>query len=426
MGLNNTAWQKLCAKYDILRQVEQHGQFVVTDEQISEFRDPSLMTNFDHRNGIPTILAEHGLSILPISGSEYVLGHFSAYQSFEPTLAGPLAEATQVTLPAEEHRFRPEQLIDKGKILECAQACGILDKFLDGTQGSLTLNASKESGNFGFDIDTVTGLKHLEVDKVKVAVDGVYETSDSVVLFNVKKWESADFWIEQLYYPMRVWQVLTSKQVKVVELVFTNGVFSLYEYQFDELENYNSLRLLKQQHFTLYVPITVSDVESIMDDASYAPKTSEELPKADNVSYIISLVEQVFADQLVQENHMEALDLSAPRRKAYVDAACYLGLIELVEHEDDGTVEFVLTELGTKVIKSSWEDRTSLYAEQILKNKSCYAVMRSYLQQNRLPDNQDVIKLMHDNEPDLPDSLVEQRSYTVLSWVMWIIGRMQA
>ena len=84
MGLNDTAWQALFDKYDILDEIQRSGQFVISANQIKEFREPRLMTKFDHKVNLPTVFADNGLAILPITRGDYVISSFSAYKEFEP------------------------------------------------------------------------------------------------------------------------------------------------------------------------------------------------------------------------------------------------------------------------------------------------------------------------------------------------------
>lgn len=42
MGLNDAAWESLFDKYHILAEIERNGQFVISANQIKEFREPRL------------------------------------------------------------------------------------------------------------------------------------------------------------------------------------------------------------------------------------------------------------------------------------------------------------------------------------------------------------------------------------------------
>lgn len=94
-SLNDTAWEQLFAKYDIVNQIAANGQFQISATQIKEFREPRLMAKFDHTINLPKIFADNQLSILPITRGDYVISHFQAYHKFE----NDNAPVTRVSLP---------------------------------------------------------------------------------------------------------------------------------------------------------------------------------------------------------------------------------------------------------------------------------------------------------------------------------------
>ena len=53
MGLNDEAWSKLFDKYSILDEIQQKGEYIISANQIKEFREPRLMTKFDHKINLP-------------------------------------------------------------------------------------------------------------------------------------------------------------------------------------------------------------------------------------------------------------------------------------------------------------------------------------------------------------------------------------
>ena len=84
LGKNEESWNKLFEKYDILYKIDKHGSYLITAEQIIEFREPRLMTKFDHSINLPTVFSENKLSILPVTRGSYVISHFDTYHEFEP------------------------------------------------------------------------------------------------------------------------------------------------------------------------------------------------------------------------------------------------------------------------------------------------------------------------------------------------------
>lgn len=153
MGLNDIAWQTLFDRYDILGNIEKSGQFIISSNQIKEFREPRLMTKFDHKINLPTIFADNGLAILPISRGDYVISSFSAYKEFEP----PVTDVQRVSIPAHIQSLMPQFLVSEAIALNCASACGILSDFLEDDALVPTVNGRMSSGNFGFDIETKLG-----------------------------------------------------------------------------------------------------------------------------------------------------------------------------------------------------------------------------------------------------------------------------
>ena len=61
MGRNDDAWEQLFEKYHILDKIRHDGQYIITADKIREFREPRLMTKFDHRVNLPAVFRENDL-----------------------------------------------------------------------------------------------------------------------------------------------------------------------------------------------------------------------------------------------------------------------------------------------------------------------------------------------------------------------------
>ena len=60
---NNVAWEKIFKKYQILNHLENLDCFLISSNDINEFREARLMTKFDHRSQLPKIFTDRKLSI---------------------------------------------------------------------------------------------------------------------------------------------------------------------------------------------------------------------------------------------------------------------------------------------------------------------------------------------------------------------------
>ena len=155
MGLNDTAWENLFDKYHILAEIERNGQFTISANQIKEFREPRLMTKFDHKVNLPTIFAENQLAILPVTRGDYVISSFSAYKEFEQ----PSTDVQRISIPAHIQSLMPQFLVSEAIALNCANACGILEDFLEDEALVATVSGRMSSGEFNFNIDSASGTE---------------------------------------------------------------------------------------------------------------------------------------------------------------------------------------------------------------------------------------------------------------------------
>ena len=104
MGLNDQAWERLFEKYRILEEVDRSGRFMISASQIKEFREPRLMTKFDHKVNLPDLFRDNRLSILPVTRGDYLISSFSAYQDFEEHAAAPV----KISIPPHLQSLLPE------------------------------------------------------------------------------------------------------------------------------------------------------------------------------------------------------------------------------------------------------------------------------------------------------------------------------
>ena len=218
MGLNDRAWEQLFDKYHILDEISNNGSFTISAEQIKEFREPRLMTKFDHKVNLPKVFANNGLAILPITRGDYIISSFGAYKEFET----PSGNIQRVSIPAYIQSLMPQFLVSEAISLNCAYACGILNDFLEDEYIVSTVSGRMGSGDFEFDISTSFGTKQLSVSNSQIEIDAAYEGINYLSLFEAKRDLSDDFLVRQLYYPFRVWSSRVTKPVKPVFLIFSN------------------------------------------------------------------------------------------------------------------------------------------------------------------------------------------------------------
>ena len=279
MGKNDEAWEKLFEKYKILDKIKENGRFIISADQIKEFREPRLMTKFDHKINLPTLFEENNLSILPISRGDYIISSFSAYHPFEELSE----EIEKVSIPAYVQSLMPQFLVSESIALNCANACGILNDFLEDEALVPTVNGRMSSGELYFNIDSAVGKQHIFVNNSQIEIDAAYEGVHYLSLFEAKRDLADDFLIRQLYYPFRVWSRRVTKTVKPIFFSFTLPITGITLGLFYPCLNLFVLKLtdwILGSHFQIYniwvaffIAILISLCNSLMEEFLIKPIT---------------------------------------------------------------------------------------------------------------------------------------------------------
>lgn len=419
MRLNDIAWENLFDKYRILTEIERNGQFIISANQIKEFREPRLMTKFDHKVNLPVIFAENNLAILPVTRGAYIIAPFSAYKEFEE----PDNNTQRISIPAHIQSLMPQFIISEAIALNCANACGILNDFLEDDALVPTVNGRMSSGRFEFNIDTAFSTKYVIVDNSQIEIDAAYEGINYLSLFEAKMDLSDDFLVRQLYYPLRTWASKVTKPIKSVFMIYSNGTFSLYQYQFEDIRNYNSLYLVKQKNYVITTEICLQDIENLLITVPLIPEPDIAFPQADRMSRIINLIELLNEKPMTRQDITSEYAFDERQTNYYTDAARYLELVEKGQN-DDGRILFYLSDKGRRIMQLEYKERQLAIAAQILMHRVFNEALKLHLQCGEMPDKQTIIQIMKNS--DLyrveANSTYLRRSSTVVGWVNWILG----
>ena len=419
MGKNDKAWEHLFEKYDILEKIKKNGQFIISANTIKEFREPRLMTKFDHKINLPEIFEKNSLAILPITRGDYIISSFSAYKEFENIST----DIQRVSIPTHLQSLIPKFLLSESIALNCANACGILKDFLEDDEITPTVNGRMSSGSFKFEITTMMGNLPLSVNNSQIEIDAAYEGINYLSLFEAKKDLSDDFLIRQLYYPFRTWSSRVTKPIKTVFLIFSNGIFYLYQYQFNDINNYNSLQLVKQKNYTISQIISLQDIEDIIKSTPVEPEPEIAFPQANSMLRIINLMELLMEKALSKQDITSKYAFDERQTNYYTDAGRYLGLINKAR-DQSGKIVFNLTNLGVHIMGLEFRERQLAIVRQILKHKAFNETLKVHLQCGEMPDGQTVIKIMKESNLYKVEShsTFLRRSSTIMRWVEWILS----
>lgn len=420
-NLTQEAWEVLFERHNILETVESEGICYISTNDIKREREPRLMAKFDHTINLPPIFAQNELSILPVTRGDYAIAHFDAYHAFEPINT----DITRVNLPAYIQSINSNDIPSEAIALNCAIATGIINDFTEDDDVIPTVSGRMGSGDFNFNIRNTRTNKQILVDvrNSQIEIDAAYEGVNYLSLIEAKRDLSDDFLVRQLYYPYRTWQNRVTKAVKPIFLVYSNGIYHLYEYQFENPAEYSSLRLVKQKNYSIEdTEITSEDIINVLDRVNIVeePQTVP-FPQADSFERVVNLCELINSGEYNRESITLNYAFDARQTSYYTAAGIYLGLIEPTTRQSS---HYSLSNSGSAIIRMGYKQRQLAYCERILSHKAFYEVARLYLENGVMPERAAIVDIMRNSNlyNVTSGSTYIRRASTIRGWVEWIAG----
>ena len=86
---------------------------------------------------------------------------------------------------------------------------------------------------------------------MQTEVDAGYEGKNKVVLIEAKNINADNVIIRQMYYPFKKWRQETSKQIINLFFQKTEDIYSIWQFEFEDEKNYNSIKLKKAMKFKI-------------------------------------------------------------------------------------------------------------------------------------------------------------------------------
>jgi hypothetical protein len=208
---NDLAWEALFENHRILDHIEAEGVYQISAGTINELREARLMTKFDHRIQLPTVFKQHQLTIQPNSRGTYLIGRFASYFDLPP---GDDITIERIPFPAELETINPQDLYSESAALLCAYNTGILDQLMQ-EDVALTVMGRMSTGRFDYHINETRGGQPfaLSVQNSQCEIDSGFEGPNVFAIVEAKNETVNDFLVRQLYYPYRLWERKTRKEV---------------------------------------------------------------------------------------------------------------------------------------------------------------------------------------------------------------------
>jgi hypothetical protein len=202
----------------------------------------------------------------------------------------------------------------------------------------------------------------------------------------------------------------------------------LREYKFDDINHYNSLRLVRQKKYTIGVEvINIEIIQKILLEILPLQETNKiPFPQADSFERIINLCELLKQKiTLTKEDITTSYDFDKRQTNYYTDAGRYLGLINKESNRD--RVIFSLTPKAIKLFNQSIIDRQLEFIKLILSYSAFSETLKLYLEKGEPPTRPEIVEIMKKSNlyKVEEESTYNRRSSTILSWVHWILNQIE-
>jgi hypothetical protein len=388
---NDHYWEKIFEEHKVLDRISSDNYFLISATEINKFREARLMTKFDHRSQLPRLFIENKLSILPSSRGKYIIGRFETFCNFDTK---PV-EIVKIEFPPFLESLDHRNITSEATAINCAFVSKILQDFTGEKNLFPTVSGRMSSSSFDFEIQINSTQKtfKISVENSQVEIDGGFEGDKSLNLIEAKNYIADDFIIRQLYYPYKLWTNKISKKVRPMFLTYTNGIFHLREYTFDQIDYYNSIRLIKQKKYTIQDPINIETIQQIIETVKIQQEMEVPFPQADSFERVINLCELLMQKRVMsKENITQNYDFDYRQANYYTGAGKYLGLVD--SEGKEGQVICFLTEEGKRVFTLSPNDRQIELMKLILSHTAFSETLKKIFKDGKMPDKDEIMEIM--------------------------------
>jgi hypothetical protein len=303
-------------------------------------------------------------------------------------------------LPALESLPLRRGVRSESQAIDATFLASRLRTYLNDDAAVLTVRGRLRSGEFGFRF----GSCRLDVRDVQVEVDAGFEGSQ-LYLLEAKFGSIDDVIIRQLFYPVRMWQLLVKKPVIPILLIYANKVFSLYKFRIEDPDDYLSISIDGEPyHFSFEQPARVPSIQDALDDTKklrYSPPAGVPFPQADDSN---------------TEELAERLGFDPRQGGYYSNAASWLGYLV---RSDSRSGRFVLTAEGRALLSQSPGERVTSIMLRLLSSRIFRGRLEERVQTGQI-DRAELMKELAKWETITGETL-RRRAQTVESWVAWML-----
>jgi len=250
--MNSNSWKAIFDKYKIIEHDFDTEPYIIVAEQIKQAtkhftktneREVRILCKQDSREDRPEVFIENNLFLLPIRNGEYAIVKGEGYIDIPEIQSVVKIYNSKLDFELETSLVGNSEM----QHLDFAYAASLIRTFLEDESLVLTIRGRKYTPKFSFKV----GNQEITAESVQTEVDAGYEGRNQVVLIEAKNSSTKNIIIRQLFYPYRQWQQHTEKQIKTLFFEKRDNFYSLWQFEFKNPNDYNSIILSKSQRYEI-------------------------------------------------------------------------------------------------------------------------------------------------------------------------------
>lgn len=251
---NSNSWEKICKDLRVLEHDFDKEPFPISASQIKKCcqrfkrtteKEVRILCKQDTREQRPKFFRDNGLFLLPVKNGYYNIIKGEGYVNIPEIEKEIVVYSSKLDFQLDTAKIGNSEM----QHLDFAYAASLIRTFVEDSSLVLTIRGRKYTPDFEFKVRKQV----IKVSSVQTEVDAGYEGKNQVVLIEAKNFSATNVIIRQLFYPFRQWQERTNK--KVITLFFDKvsgeDVYSIWQFEFSDPENYNSIKLVKSGKFRI-------------------------------------------------------------------------------------------------------------------------------------------------------------------------------
>ena len=250
---SSKSWQKIFDDYNIHRHNFGKTPFNISATQIKKAcqnfkktgeKEVRILCTQTKREDRPDIFKEKGLLLLPIRNGHYCIVKGEGYVDVPNINKEVILYKSKLSFDLDTSKVGQSEM----QHLDYAYASSMIKTFVNDDSLVLTIRGRKYTEKpFEFFVNK----QKIQVTGVQTEVDAGYEGKDKVVLIEAKNIKTDNVIIRQMYYPFRKWKQETNKQIINLFFQKEEDAYSIWQFEFENKEDYNSVKLRKAKKFKI-------------------------------------------------------------------------------------------------------------------------------------------------------------------------------